>query len=319
MRHPVGSDPAWSESYYFNFVDHSREIGMFTRMGFRANQGWADGLHVVFLGGRRVAFCYDRRDLGAGDHDLEVGGLSLERVDPFRSWRVRYHGRAQDIEDAAVLATRRRHRPEGWYTPAELKMEAEFTALAAPHYDPLGQQGHFEQTGRVTGHIILDRETWEFDGLGVRDKSWGARSWTLPLWAADPVGARAAGPSPLVIWCSGNFGPDLALGCCLVDDHGDGLQLLGGWLQEEGRTKQLRSATVDSAYRQDSLLHSGLGLEAVCFDGTRFEVAGEVLTVCPTKIPVPGGATFVNEGLTRYTLGDRTGYGIAEYWHLVTS
>jgi hypothetical protein len=43
-----------------------------------------------------------------------------------------------------------------------------------------------------------------------------------------------------------------------------------------------------------------------------------VLSVCPTKIPMPGGATSVNEGLAEFTWGERTGYGIAEHWHAVT-
>ena len=36
---------------------------MFSRMGFRPNNGWADGLHVVYLGGDRVAFTYGRREI----------------------------------------------------------------------------------------------------------------------------------------------------------------------------------------------------------------------------------------------------------------
>src|SRR5690242_20272741 len=74
--HPVGGDPAWSESYYFNFVDAESGLGMFTRMGFRPRNGWADALHVVYLGGERVAFTYGRRDIGmdlaAYDGDLAV-------------------------------------------------------------------------------------------------------------------------------------------------------------------------------------------------------------------------------------------------------
>ncbi len=322
LMHPVEDDQAWSESYYFNFVDHDQEIGMFTRMGFRANQGWADGLHVVFLGGQRVAFTYGRRDLEAGDHELTVGGLTLERIDPFGRWTVRYQGPARDIADATVLLTRRRHRPEGWHRPAELDMRVDFTALAEPHYDPLGQRGHFEQTGRADGSIRLAGESWEIHGLGVRDKSWGARSWSLPTPTDAPESdgeAEAAGPSPLVVWCSANFGPDLALGCCLVDIEGDGLRTLGGWLQESARITPLRAVTVASEFRPDSVLHRTLRLTAVAADGSAVKVDGEVLSVCPTKIPVPGGATFVNEGMTRYSLGSRRGYGISEYWHLVSS
>ena len=86
--HPVRNEPAWSESYYFNFVDPDTRLAMFTRMGFRPGDGWADGLHVVYLGGDRVAFTYGRRsidaDLSRYDHDLSVGGL---RIDVYRAVR----------------------------------------------------------------------------------------------------------------------------------------------------------------------------------------------------------------------------------------
>jgi hypothetical protein len=42
-----------------------------------------------------------------------------------------------------------------------------------------------------------------------------------------------------------------------------------------------------------------------------------VLSICPTKIPMPGGATFVNEGLVRFGCAGMTGYGISEHWHAV--
>src|SRR5207342_2815433 len=61
LFHPVGEHPAWSESYYFNFVDPETGVGAFTRMGFRPNDGWADALHAVYLPGGRVAFTYGRR------------------------------------------------------------------------------------------------------------------------------------------------------------------------------------------------------------------------------------------------------------------
>jgi hypothetical protein len=46
-------------------------------------------------------------------------------------------------------------------------------------------------------------------------------------------------------------------------------------------------------------------------------VTGEVLTICPTKIPRRDGVTFVNEGLARFHTEGRTGFGIAEHWHAV--
>ena len=89
--HPVGSDAAWSESYYFNVVDPDTKRAMFTRMGFRPGEGWADGLHVVYLGGDRVAFTYGRRDidpdLTAYDDDLTAGHLRLSCLEPFERFK----------------------------------------------------------------------------------------------------------------------------------------------------------------------------------------------------------------------------------------
>lgn len=56
--HPTGDHPAWSESYYFNFVDPEKLICLVTRMSFRANEGYADGLHIVFLGKDRILYSF---------------------------------------------------------------------------------------------------------------------------------------------------------------------------------------------------------------------------------------------------------------------
>ena len=104
LMHPILSDNAWSESYYFNFVDPSTGLGMFTRMGFRPGSGWVDALHVVYLGGKRVAFTYGRRPIEAPlsnyDGDLSAGDLTIECVEHFKQWRLRFEGDAQDIADS---------------------------------------------------------------------------------------------------------------------------------------------------------------------------------------------------------------------------
>ena len=45
--HPVEGDTAWSESYYFNCYDPDADVGFFTRVGVRPNEGTIDvGLSV---------------------------------------------------------------------------------------------------------------------------------------------------------------------------------------------------------------------------------------------------------------------------------
>lgn len=315
--HPVRAERGWSESYYFNFVDPEQEIGMFTRMGFRPGDGWADGLHALYLGGDRVAFTYGRKDLPELTDDLNVGGLSLDRVEPFQHYRVRYDGPAQDVAYGPVLMTRRRERGDNWYTPAQLTMAIDFHATSEPHYAGQGERGHFEQTGHATGEIAMGDERWNVDGYGVRDKSWGPRTWEGRPASGEGGGAPKAGPDPFVNWFSMNWGPDLALGCSCGRGK-DGVMRGAGWFQRGREIIDLRDITIESAYQADSLLHTGMRLRGTAADGTAVDVEGTVMTICPTKIPMPQGATFVNEGLAKFMFEGRTGYGIAEYWHAVS-
>jgi hypothetical protein len=196
-------------------------------------------------------------------------------------------------------------------------MRVEFDALTDPHYAGQGERGHFEQTGAVKGSISLDGTTWNVSGFGVRDKSWGPRSWQSSSQSEGKPAPKPAGPAPFTVWFSMNWGPDMALGCTAVPTA-DGSLAGRGWVQSSGAIQDLAEVRVTgSTYKPGSILHTGMRLDAVAADGTKYGIDGDVMTVCPTKIPMAAGATFVNEGLARFTLDGRVGYGIAEYWHAV--
>lgn len=320
--HAVGDDPAWSESYYFNFIDPVSRVGMFTRMGFRPGNGWADALHAVFLPGSRVAFTYGRREIGRDltgyDGDLTAGDLALTCLEPHQRWSIAYSGPAQDIADAAILLERRKARPDGWFTPATLDMALTFDCLTEPHFAAAGERGHFEQSGRVEGHISLGDERWQVSGYGVRDKSWGPRDWGAGSRQDSPRSQPViTGPAPFVNWFSMNFGEYAALGGSCFR-HPDGVMRGTGWLQRDGKSLTLDEVTIETDYAPDSILHKSVQLIATTSSGERIQIVGDVLNVCPTKIPMAGGATFVNEGLVECTWDGRKGYGIAEHWHAVT-
>jgi hypothetical protein len=197
-------------------------------------------------------------------------------------------------------------------------MRVEFEALAEPFYSAEGVRGHFEQTGRVYGEIKHGGRSWKVDGFGVRDKSWGPRSWKSADTSAksEPASGLAAA-RPFATWFSGNWGAGMAFGAGAGDD-GKGNMRGGGWLQRDGKNVALREVRVlDSTYRPGSILHTGMRLELEGEDGTALTLDGEVVGMCPTKIPQASGATFVNEALARFTCAGQTGWGIAEYWHSV--
>ena len=90
-----------------------------------------------------------------------------------------YEGECEDTPDGGVLLQRKKERPDGWMALTQMSMRVEFDATAEAFYTADDDKhGHFEQVGNVTGHVTVGDETWEIDGRGVRDKSWGARQWS---------------------------------------------------------------------------------------------------------------------------------------------
>lgn len=325
QMHPVGDDSHWSESYYFNFYDPQTQVGMFTRMGWRTGSGWADALHVLFLPGSRVAFTYGRREIEKElcqyDNDLNVGSLSIACLVPHEKWSIAYNGEAQDIADGEVLLQRSKLRSEGWFTPRHLEMSLEFECLSSPHFILGDDKGHFEQSGEVSGEIKLGTEQWSVKGFGVRDKSWGPRNWSMGASTTRTQSTAKTehntSPAPHVNWFSMNFGPDLALGGSVIRQHDGTWLTLGSWLLRGDKKVDLTNVVIDTQYKPDSIIHQSVSLKATTAEGEEIYITGKVLNMCPTKVPAPGGAIFINEGQAQYQWGEKTGYGISEQWHVV--
>jgi hypothetical protein len=322
FTHPVGDDPSWSESYYFYYFDAARGIGGITRMGFRANDGWKDYMHIVFLEGRHIVFCYEREDMASADEPLTVGGLTLERVEPFKAWKIVFDGKGQDLDDGRILITPKRDRPEGWLKLADVAMEIDFQAVTEPVYmfsEP-GARGHFEQPGVCRGFITVNGERREFSGLGLRDKSWGPRPWRdtkKDAKAAKPFASGAAS-GLFNMWITSVMSEDLAF--ALTFSHlPDGAVGAAGFLFKDGAYHQMLSGSIASEFEEGSLVHKSNRFTAEFENGHAISGTGEIINLGPSKIPMPQGATLVNSGVTRFTLDTgETGLGSSEYWFSVT-
>mgnify|MGYP000598443575 CR=1 FL=1 len=89
LAHPVEGDEAWSESYYFNAYDPDADVGFFTRIGVRPNEGTMDvGFSVWIPGGGLATVRGIREQHEMTDTELEVAGVRYERVAPMREWRL---------------------------------------------------------------------------------------------------------------------------------------------------------------------------------------------------------------------------------------
>jgi hypothetical protein len=85
----------------------------------------------------------------------------------------------------------------GYDDGERLQVDLRFEAVMAP--EPLAAVGstfgsahHFDQFGRVTGHIVIRDERIDIDCLAMRDRTWGPRPENRPRQAAYLTGAVSA-------------------------------------------------------------------------------------------------------------------------------
>ena len=93
--HPVETDSAWSESYYFNCYDPDADVGFYTRVGIRPNDGMIDvGLSIWLPGGGVDHIGHRREQRQMIDTVLDVGPVRYEMLEPARRWRLTADGQS---------------------------------------------------------------------------------------------------------------------------------------------------------------------------------------------------------------------------------
>src|SRR5262245_6675830 len=311
FAHAVEGDQAWSESYYFNGYDPASDAGLFTRIGVRPNEGTIDVGLSLWLPGDRIALVRGVREQRVmTDDDLDVGGVTYERVEPVQTWRLTADAEA-DVRDLGAS-------PRESGRPARLRMDLTFDALTpAIGTDGLARpdrsgaasastattvgKGHLEQGGRWSGRVSLEDSTWELDpavSRGNRDKSWGPRRWGGPqMWR----------------WFSINIDDDTHFGGIRIGTPAGDLHR--GWVWRDGAATSMTDWDVTSELAGDGVTHRVSHVKATDKAGRVHELRGDILRVYGVPHKTGERYTVVNEGLARWTYEGRTGYGISEYLH----
>lgn len=301
--HPIEGASAWSESYYFNGYDPDADIGLYTRIGIRPNEGTIDVSLASWQPDNQIAFYLAQREQKAMcESPLDVGGVRYACLEEGRRWRL-----TADCEARLFRIGARDHRA------ARMSLDLEFNALipmigidgqgesGAGASAATGQstgKGHLEQAGRWSGWIEVDgvRRALGDRARGNRDKSWGPRRWGGPrMWR----------------WFSINISDEVHFGGIRIGtDAGD---LHRGWVWKDGEHTSLSHWHVRTETADDRVTQKTCFVTAIDKRGREHALRADVLRV------FPGGArkgkTVVNEGLASWTYEGVTGYGIAEYLH----
>jgi hypothetical protein len=158
-------------------------------------------------------------------------------------------------------------------------------------------RGHYEQHHRATGRLAVGDEAFDFHGHGLRDHSWGPRSWQSP---------RA------YRWLTASFGDDLGFMATHVTSR-DGSEIRGGFLHRGPERIPVRHVEIETDYGTGQRVHQRVRARLHDGDGGVHAVEGRVLSLIPLRHRKGGATTRIAEGMTEWTWQDRTGYGLSEY------
>ena len=310
--HPVEAASNFNESVYFNVFDPERHVGGWFRLANRPNEGKGEMSCCIYLPDGRIGFMFARPECHA-NVAFDNGGMKVIIDEPFKQVTVTYSGKLCVLEDPKQMAHPSRAFRDNPILPAEVAIE--FTGIS-PMFggEPVKEdgsaiemkaeesfaRGHFEQHMAGVGTIRVGDETFEIDGFGLRDHSWGPRYWQAIHWYR---------------WLPMNFGRDFAMMLSVVT-RPDGTQSQGGMVLRDGEYVMIREVRIESEYDADDCQTRMRAWART--DEREYVITGEVMSLIPlrNRRTTPEGEdlmTRITEGMTRYTCDGLTGYGLSEY------
>lgn len=262
--HPASELDNWNESRYVDFWDRERRIGGWFRIGARKNLGYAEMSACLYLPDGRTAFAFDRADVRSDT--LSAGGRSgtqtWEIGEPWHSSQVSYTGTMSLFDDPWALTNPKQAFSNSPKADVDVSLAVTTEGLGAVmgqdqdqhHLVFLPGQAdfHYQHLARVVGKATVmsadgDKTTFQIDGRGGKDHSWGQRNWHAKIFLR---------------W----------LICAIDDDNGFMLT------QSEGPTAKRRSGFV--WVNREFRVVDGFDLVSHYAPGPNFELLRTEVVVC---------------------------------------
>jgi hypothetical protein len=157
-------------------------------------------------------------------------------------------------------------------------------------------KAHYEQHMAVRGALRLEDALEPLEGFGLRDHSWGPRSWQA-----------IAGYE----WLTMNFGSDLGAMVSVIRRDGHP-ERVGGVIVRGDELERITAARVDADYEEGGLYHRALRVAVETSAGETHAIEGRVRGFVPLRNRRNGHVTHIGEGMTEWRWGARTGFGLSE-------
>jgi len=306
--HELGPEPNFNESMYFNFFDTKESLGGFVRLGNRANEGSAEMTVCLYLPDGRVLFTFRRAPID-DNAAFDAGGLRFEVLEPSQKLRTLYGGKLLALAEPREMADPSRAFRDNPTLPVQIDLVHDAVGpMYGQSHDqkesdtPADQQfakAHYEQHMHVTGSLTIDDRSYEIDGYGLRDHSWGPRHWQA-IHSYE--------------WLTMNFGPGMGAMVSVIrrDETDEGVRR-GGVLIRDGKMEPIVDAQIEADYEENGLYHEQVRATVTTAAGETLEIEGDVQGFIPLRNRREGMVTHIGEGMTRWRVGDQTGYGLSEF------
>jgi hypothetical protein len=307
--HEPTDHPQFNESMYYNFVDSGSGFAVLIRMGNRVNEGYAEVTVLVYLPDGGAAIKFQRAPI-TENTKFDSGGLRFDVIEPLKHVRVTFDGEANRLEKGTDLADPKRAFSTSPVIPLSLRLDYDNIRLHGMGESDDGglaggalqiATGHYQGPQNVSGTISLDGETFEVNGLGFRDHSWGPRIWQGPKWWR---------------WIS-----------CLADENngfvgwltkvGDEVQPGTGMVLRDGELELVNDVEITSTYSTDKPHYPETIDITLSTPSGKHRATGTVFANVPLRHRRDGTVARLAEVIAEYEFDGLKGYGIMEYHDLM--
>lgn len=275
----LGDDWWATETAWFAFCNPERKLGGWLYSIVRPNIGTIQGGAWVWDDSAALPFevlysaSYSAMPLPR-DQDLTdirmPTGVSIRVVEPCMSYDLGY-------EDGDRLKASLRF--DGVMPPEPMRSKG----------STYGKARHFDQFGRVTGHLILYGERIEIDCLAMRDRTWGRRPEDRPRQAA---------------YVTGITNPEHGF-LAVTNTRPEGDLVSFGFLRRDGRTVSLASGERRVERDPATGWVRGIIIEATDEEGRELHAVGHALS----RIVLNHHTFIDNNSLIRWEINGEEGWG----------
>jgi hypothetical protein len=292
----------FNESMYFNFYDRSARTGGFARIGNRPNERYAEMTLALYQPDGTALFMYKRPEI-PDNSKFGAGGMTFGVVEPFKHLTVSYEGHAVYLERPLDLEDPRRAFTSNPYRQVSLCLD--YHGLSpiyggvneAENAEMVFAKGHYEQHVRAAGVLSVEGQKTAVAGFGLRDHSWGPRSWQSPKYYR---------------WLTCEFAENFGfMGSQIVTQAGS--EWLSGFVFQNGENHFVHRFELKTDWNGPERYHDRLEVTLHTSSAGTFEITGKVLTMLPLRNRRDGKVTRISEGLTEWRCGEHVGYGWSEY------